>query len=361
MKILQVITSLNTGGAEKLLLDISPRLIKKGHEVDILVLRDSDTPFRRQLEKEGVKVYSISDTMNYYNPLFCVKLYPFIKGYDVVHVHLFPTLYWVALSNIFHRNKIPLVYTEHSTDNGRRKYRWLKWIEKIVYNQYERIIAISEGVYKNLTLHLSPQIPAIIVHNGVDVDLISKAEAISFPFLFPNCKHIVQVASFRKQKDQDTVIRALSLLPDNYHLSFVGAGSRMEICKSLATELNIEERVHFLLQSTKVPNILKSADIVVMSSHYEGFGLAAVEGMAAGKPVLATNVSGLRDVVNDKDLLFEVGDYIELANKIQMISEYEDVYRKKSYACLQQAFQYDIQATVSGYEQVYKIVCQKNE
>lgn len=359
MKVLQVITSLQTGGAEKLLLEISPLLIKKGYSVDVLLLRNKNTPFRRQLEKVGIKVFSISETMNYYNPFFCIKLLPFMKGYDIIHVHLFPTLYWVALSNTLRVKKIPLIYTEHSTSNRRRKYKCLKWIEAIVYKQYQKIIAISEGAYKNLTAYMPVKLPLVIINNGIDVKSISEAEPLSLSFITGSVKHIIQVASFREQKDQDTVIKALSLLPDTYHVSFVGTGDRINICKSLAESLNLKDRVHFLSVRTDVPNILKSADIVVMSSHYEGFGLAAAEGMAAGKPVLATDVAGLREVVGDRDLLFKVGDYQMLAYKIRSL-ENPALYELKSQYCLNRAQQYDIQFMVDEYAKVYMSVYHLN-
>ncbi len=75
------------------------------------------------------------------------------------------------------------------------------------------------------------------------------------------------------------------LLPDNYSLCLIGDGVRRPVCEELVKKLNLERRVIFLGLRNDVPRLLKTSDVVVTSSYWEGFGLATVEGMAAGKPV----------------------------------------------------------------------------
>ena len=86
--------------------------------------------------------------------------------------------------------------------------------------------------------------------------------------------------------------------------------------ESLAKDLKVEERAHFLGKREDIPSLLAAADIVVMPSLWEGFGLSAVEGMAAHKPVYASNVAGLAQVVEDESLLFPVNDIETMANRI---------------------------------------------
>ena len=84
MKILQVITSLQIGGAEKLISEISPLLRDKGHEVDVLAFDGVETHFKRSLEEAGIKVSSFSKNCNVYNPLFILKLVKMMRNYDIV-------------------------------------------------------------------------------------------------------------------------------------------------------------------------------------------------------------------------------------------------------------------------------------
>ena len=79
MKILQVITSLQIGGAEKLVAEISPMLHEKGHEVDVLAFDGADTAFKKALTDKGIKVYSFGKGCNVYNPLFIFRLAKMMK------------------------------------------------------------------------------------------------------------------------------------------------------------------------------------------------------------------------------------------------------------------------------------------
>ena len=106
------------------------------------------------------------------------------------------------------------------------------------------------------------------------------------------------VARFSEQKDQPTLIKAIKELPENVHLLLIGEGTLKQKNENLAKEIGVSDKVHFLGFRNDVERILKTVDIVVLSSNWEGFGLAAAEGMAAGKPVIASKVEGLREIVD---------------------------------------------------------------
>lgn len=94
--------------------------------------------------------------------------------------------------------------------------------------------------------------------------------------------------------------------------------------------------------------------MVVMSSHIEGFGLAAVEGMSVGKPFIASDVDGLNDVIRGAGLLFRHGDDKQLAELITTLINDKELYNKVANQCLERAKQYDISGMVEGYMKVYK-------
>jgi glycosyltransferase involved in cell wall biosynthesis len=103
-----------------------------------------------------------------------------------------------------------------------------------------------------------------------------------------------------------------------------------------------------------VPELLKTSDIIVLSSHWEGFGLAAVEGMAAGKPTVASDVDGLREVVQGAGVLFPHGDAQALAQIIQQLQVDPTYYHDVAIRCYQRAQQFDIMRMVEKYEKVYE-------
>ncbi len=355
MKILQVITSLQTGGAEKLIVDMVPLYSNHGIVVDVLLFDGTDTPFKRKLQEKGIRVFQLGYSSCVYNPLFIFKLIPYLGKYDIVHTHITVCQYFVAFAKFVSRSKVNLVTTEHNTTNRRRSIKGFRIIDKFIYSCYNAIISISHKTTESLQIYIGNKENIFTITNGINLSVFKDAVALNKEFLVWNKSILItMVASFRdKQKDQDTVIRAMSLLPDNYSLCLIGDGIRRTICETLVKELHLEKRVIFLGIRNDVPQLLKTSDIVVMSSHWEGFGLAAVEGMAAGKPVIASDVPGLAQVVGDAGLLFPVGDAKELASVMEHLINDEEYYQQIAQQCLQRASEYDIRNTVSAYEKLY--------
>lgn len=359
MKVLQVINSLGIGGAEKLIVDSILCCAGTGCEVDVLLLNGKDTNFKSVLQQHGVRVFSLGKENNIYNPLLIGKLIPLLEKYEVVHVHLFPAQYWVAIATLFLKKKPRLITTEHNTTNRRRDIWGFKWVDRFVYKRYDRVVAISPQTKQALTDYIN-DIEIRTILNGVNIKQFQIAKP--YPekeFLNRNGHNvsIIQVAGFRNQKDQDTVIKAVAQLPANYHLFLVGDGPRRRICEEMVRELNMVERIHFLGLREDIPELLKSADIVVMSSHWEGFGLAAVEGMAAGKPVVASDVSGLAEIVRNYGLLFKTGDAHALALLIERLSEDAEFYEEVASRCAIRACDFDLNKMVGEYGQLYKELC----
>jgi glycosyltransferase involved in cell wall biosynthesis len=102
-----------------------------------------------------------------------------------------------------------------------------------------------------------------------------------------------------------------------------------------------------------VYSILKASDIVVMASHFEGFGLAAVEGMAAGKPIVASNVDGLRDVVANAGILFRPKDEVELASCLLKLKKDKNYYYMIADKCKQRSLYFSSEKMSESYLQLY--------
>lgn len=353
MKILRIINTLKTGGAERSLETNVPVHILHGYDTDVLVLNGLRTPFMDKLEKDGVRIIKLSG-LSLYHPFQAFRIIKYLKDYDIVHVHLFPAFYWVALAKILSFSKIKLVYTEHSTSNNRRGRFIFRAADRLIYKCYDKIITISPAAKKNLVKHLGRDNDIVVVENGVNLNpFINQKDVIS---LFPESEKyfiVTQIASFRFPKDQDTVIRALTKTAENVHAVFVGMGDRMEECKKLALDLGVTDRVHFLGGRMDIPAIVKSSSVIVMSSCYEGFGRAAIEGMAGAKPVIGSDVAGLRDLVNDAGLLFNVGDYETLAELIERLRTNKEYYETIAAACFERSKAYSSEKMIEGYEAVY--------
>lgn len=127
--------------------------------------------------------------------------------------------------------------------------------------------------------------------------------------------------------------------------------------QKLAQYYNLSKRILFLSVREDAISILKASDIVVMSSNFEGFGLAAVEGMAAGKPVIASDVEGLSNIVEGAGLLFEPHNEKDLAAKIRLLMEDQLFYKSVSEKCKQRSEKYDVSVMGNRYNQLYQSLC----
>ena len=319
MKILHLINNLGSGGAEKLLETLIPLTNKiENVQADILLLTDKNNVFYDSLLCEGVKV-NVINYRRMYDPRNILEIKNYIVNgeYDIVHSHTFPTQMWVALSKLILRNKkVKYITTEHSTHNRRREKFYFKPIDKFIYYQYDLIISITEKTRDNLINWIEPKRKNldkhIVIENGVDIEKIEEAlpykKSELIEGISENTKLVCMVGRFSEAKDQPALIRAISKLSEDIHLILVGEGHLIADNVELAEKLGISNRVHFLGFRKDIPRIIKTADIVVLSSHWEGLSLASIEGLASGKPFIASRVPGLEEVVEGYGLHFECGN-----------------------------------------------------
>ncbi len=363
LKILHVINALEMGGAERLLVELAPLMRDGDHQVEIAVSDAIQTNLYNELIKKEFRIHCLGKAGSKYNPLILTRLIKLLRKekYDIVHSHLFPSQYWVVIAKWLSNCKnTRLVTTEHSTNNSRARFKITSWIDSLFYNKYDHIICISPAVENFILSRISSKNKCSVIENGVNITEFKQATCINLEeSLEPNIFKLIQVARFQEAKDQDCLIRALTLLPEDIHAFFIGDGERREECAALARNLCVEKRTHFLGIRTDIPNLLIASDIGIMSSHWEGFGLSAVEAMAAGLPVLASDVPGLAEVVQDKELLFTPGDEKELANKITRLHKSKDYYAEKAKRCSKRALDFDIKHTCKKHLSLYHELCRQ--
>lgn len=348
MIILHVIPSLDIGGAQRLLVDLLP-LQGKTNDVKLLVFKSADTTFQKIVEDAGIEIIDLHCN-NFYNPLIIAKIYPYLKQCDVAHIHLFPAIYWVALASCF--TKVKLVYTEHSTHNRRRENLWFRPIERYIYSKYDKLIGISEQTLTNLKAWLKAgkeDKRFVVVTNGVNLVTFSSKQSSEV-----SKKLVIMVSRFAAMKDQATVIRAMAYVDEMAELVLVGDGPQKKYCEELVKRLKLTDRIHFLGARSDIPQLVANAYIGVQSSIWEGFGLTAVELMAAHKPVLATSVDGLRQIVEGAGILFGVGDFKRLSFEINKLLIDKLFYASVADKCYGRSKKYDIKNTAKQYQMIYE-------
>ncbi len=357
MKILHIINNLQGGGAEKMISDIIP-ILNKSHDVSLLLLNNNDPKFYETLVNRKINIH-ILRKKNILGQIKSIKTYIKSNKFDIVHVHLFPSLYLSAVATI--GIQVPLIYTEHSTSNKRREYKIFKYLERLFYSRYSKIICISHPTMQNLKKHLNcPKFNKrlIIIPNGVIL-----------PEIKPQEKHlsnhnqevkIIMVGRFERQKDHVTVIKAMEYTSEKVHLYFAGTGSFEQKYKTLVKQEKLESRIHFLGFVNNITEKLKEMDIAILSSNWEGFGLAAVESMAIGLPTIGSNVPGLSEVIDNGGLLFKKGDERELAQLINDLIDNKELYNLTSRKGIEKAQMYDINNMINEYKSIYNNATQNS-
>lgn len=344
MRVLHIIASLEIGGAQRLLADLLP-LQAASEEVTLLVYEHVNNYLEKTIEQTGIKILCL-DEYNFHNPRIVFRLRKIFKDYDLVHAHLFPTIYWVSLAA--RGLKVKLIYTEHSTSNSRRNKWYFRSIERFMYARYDKIISISQQTQDALTSWLGKHDGRfVVINNGVDTKKFASVKEPVIP------KSLIMVSRFASSKDQETVIRAMPYIDKDATLRFVGDGENRMHCEKLARDIGVYDRVEFLGSRSDIQELIASSYIGIQSSHWEGFGLTAVEIMAAGKPVIASDVNGLKQVVEGAGIVFGRGDVESLVKHISQLLENNKYYDDVSNACKERALMYDISLMVEKYKNVY--------
>ena len=363
MRILQVITSLRTGGAERLVVDLSKQMKLAGNEVEILLFDGTETPLRAEAEVAGIPVRALSKGWQAMrNPLLFFKLMRVLRRnrYDVIHAHNTSCQLLLAVASCFHR--LQLVTTEHNTDNRRRRWRGYRAVDRWMYGRYRRIICVGEETRQALAAWLGrPELTnrLTVIPNGIDVSKF--AEAIPAEDIMSHeGRKILMISAFRPQKDHPTLIRALANLPEDYRLFLAGGSETNEDrkylndCKRLVAELGLDCRVCFMGTRSDVPSLLAASNVVVLSTAYEGgTSLAALEAMTMAKPLIASDDPGVHDLVSGAGLLFPFGDDQRLAELIRQVCEDPSFAAGVGAKCRARAADYDVAETARRYLQEY--------
>ena len=266
------------------------------------------------LEKWGYPVINLGipkNKLKKFRPSVVFKIAEIIKKHDVDIVHCQrhkPTVYgtlaaWVA------DKKVKVLTTVHGRNRTRTLSR--KITNYVLFKRISRIISVSNAVRDDIlktNWNLSPD-KVVTVYNGIDTDKFSDSIstrqearthlglAIKDAFVFGT------VGRLKKVKGQAVLFRAFARVcrkyPDSW-LVLAGEGPLETELRSLAMELDIHKRVVFLGFRRDIPEVLHAYDVFVLPSISEGFGLALVEAMATGIPVIASRVGGVPEILNHR-------------------------------------------------------------
>lgn len=259
---------------------------------------------------------------------------------------------------------IPCIYTVHGWAFAEGVSRGKKWVSlffervfrrlvdhTIVVSNYDRDLALAKGV-------LASSAKVSVIHNGIDYQPKPQRKANS-----GNELQLTTITRLAKQKNIDCMLKAVALLPDNCRLRIVGYGPEEHRLKLFAKELGISNQITFVGEVANVTNELLEADLFLMSSKWEGLPIALLEAIRAGLPIIATNVGGVGEIVEDRvnGFLVPSNDHRKMAECIMDLAANEQQrndFSSSAYIKFKESFQTVdmIQKTLEVYDEVLDYV-----
>jgi N-acetyl-alpha-D-glucosaminyl L-malate synthase BshA len=255
---------------------------------------------------------------------------------------------------------IPVITTLHGTDITLvGKDKMYAPVVAFSINQSDAITAVSQNLCEETykTFKINKQIH--VIHNFVDVQRFQRKPIDAFrKVIAPEGERILLHASnFRKIKRVQDVVKIFHNVQKQIpsKLLFVGDGPERATAEQLSRELGICDNVRFVGKQEQMEDILAIADLFLLTSEYESFGLAALEAMAAGVPVISTNAGGLGEIMIEgkTGYMGNVGDVATMSKHAISILENDEKLQYFRKEAAQHALTFDINNIIPIYEKLY--------
>lgn len=356
MRLLNIIGELGYGGAELLISQLAMQMAKQGTDVTIAVLGSCDKQLAATATECGVNIIRFDTCPN--SPLNMWHIIKLVSRsqFDVVHVHLFPALYWGAFASAFANKTTSWVYTEHSTSNRRRRYTLLRLVEGFIYRAYDCVVCISAEAQRELQNWLPRLDKSVVIENGIQLQRFR--DATPLPRHTIGLKDadvaVLMVGAFRREKNQSSLVKAIALLPVEFKLVLAGDGPELLRVKNLVNDLALTDRVFFLGAVHDVERVMKAADIYVLPSFFEGFGISAIEAATAGLPIIYSDVPGLANILDGAGLCIDPNKPVSIANAIKEIVSKQELRNYVVSRGKQNAMRFSLEKTETQHRRLYQ-------
>ena len=304
IRVVEVLATGTNGGAQEHLYSLLTRLDRERYEASVVALSPGSAVGKLQRAGFSVQVIDEPDDAIAVGAL---AAYLVEVRADVIHNHMFRaetvgTRAAMALAEIGHRRPY-VVSTVHSS---RVRSQEDRQILRDLTPHMDQLIAVSRIVERKLLDEGRTTAPVRRIYNGVDLSRYEQQEACcTLPEEYgmePGSHLVGVVARLEPEKGHPTLLEAwpqvLRAVPDAY-LLIVGEGSRREALEAQARELRVAHRVVFTGRRDDVPAVTAALDVAVLPSYREAQGLSVLEAMALSRPVVASNVGGIPEMIED--------------------------------------------------------------
>ena len=363
------------GGSGVLATELGKALADKGHNIHFITYQQPVRlgGFQANIFYHEVRVptYPLFDFPPYETALASAMV-DVVKNQDIdlLHVHYaipHAAAAYMAKQILAKQNKkIPVITTLHGTDItlvGRDKT--YSSVVTFSMEESDALTAVSKNLKAETYRNFKIDKEIDVIYNFVDVKRFHKKPIDAFKKLIaPNGERIIVHASnFRKVKRVGDVIKIFQLIAKDIpsKLLLIGDGPERPDLEAMTRDCINKDDIKFLGKQEQMEDLLPIADLFLLPSEYESFGLAALEAMAAEVPVISSNAGGLPEIIIDGDCgyMSNVGDVEDMAKNAIKILKDDLIYAQFKANALKQAESFDIENIVPQYEALYKRVLQQ--
>src|SRR5436190_1537739 len=322
VRVVEILATGTNGGAQEHLFSLMTRLDPSRYDASVVALSAGSAV--RKLERHGVPVTVIDDPDDA-SAIRALTAHLVLVRPDVIHTHMYRadvigTKAAIALQAAGHRRPY-VVSTVHSSRVRSAEDRELL---RLLTPHMDQLIAVSRSIVRKIAAEERTGAPVKLIYNGVDLQRFEEQPPapIREDYGMEPGSHIVGVvARLEPEKGHQTLIEAwphvLRSCPDAY-LLIVGEGSRRDFLEQWAAAHRVAHRVIFTGRRDDVPAVTAALDVAVLPSWREAQGLSVLEAMALARPVVASDVGGIREMIEDgvTGLLVEHDNPVALAAAI---------------------------------------------
>ena len=352
MKILQVVNSPPKAGAQKLVGLMHQGFLHQGIDSYMVTLVGPPGRENRIESLDAKSTYSLEALSRLAGYLRQKRW----EDLDLIHVHLFPSQLYVAILRNLIAPQTRMITTEHNTWNRRRKSKLLRIIDGIMYRQFISIACISEAARDALAIwQPTVQSRLTMIYNGIAIRDFAETTTARKPAAVS--PRLVSVGQLREQKGYDAVLKTLTMIELPFQYEIAGDGSQRVQLEDQIDRLGLRNKVRLLGYTSDIATLLSESDIFVLFSRWEGFGLAVVEAMASGLPVVVANVLGVNEIVRgeqDGGILVPPGDTLALSDALRRLIRDPDLRTEFGNRARSRASEFQISATIDAYVDLYR-------
>ncbi len=369
IRVLHLITSLERGGAENHLLALFAHADRAAFEFEAAVL-SGDGELLPALRDLCPRVHLIG-ARHRVDPWALQRLVKLIRTgeFDIVHSHLFRADIYAGLAVAQLGDAKPLLVSTRHNDDRFFLNPFVGIAHYVLSGRQDLIIAISDHIARfTIARGVRDSSRVRRVYHGLDTadtpEQHRERQRIRAELGVADSDFLVgNVGRLAPQKGQRHLIEAMPLLLERVpraHAVIAGGGDLLEYLTDLALDLGVAERVHVLGPRGDVPALMQALDAFAMPSIWEGFGLVLLEAMAAARPVVASRVATIPEVVVDGEtgLLVPVGDEVALAEALAQLAVDPELARRMGHAGLERLRRrFSIDKMVGDTELLYRELC----